>query len=190
MTSPTEAPAPRLRADAARNRARLVHAAREAFAETEDGSTVSMEAVAKRAGVGIGTLYRHFPTRVELLEAVYRERVDELREQADTLVAEKDPWDALAAWLELFVASAASKRAIFAELVAAVGRDSELLTHSRAVLNEIVTELVTSAQQAGQARADVTAADVLSLVSGCSMLQLAPGQAERVLRVVLDGLRP
>ncbi len=190
MTSPTHAPAPRLRADAARNRARLVAEARAAFAEAEDGASVTMEAVAKRAGVGIGTLYRHFPTRTDLMEAVYREHVDELRAQAVALSENGSPWDALASWLELFVSSATQKRAVFTELVATVGRDSDLITHSKASLRETVTELVTAAQQAGEVREDVTAADVLSLVSGCTMMNLGPDQAERVLRVILAGLRP
>lgn len=190
MTTPTEAPAPRLRADAARNRARLVSEARAAFAEAEDGASVTMEAVAKRAGVGIGTLYRHFPTRTELMEAVYREHVDELQARADELRASRSPWDALAEWLMIFVSSASLKRAVFTELVATVGRDSDLITHSKASLRETVSELVAAAQQAGEVRDDVTAADVLSLVSGCTMMHLEGDQADRVMRVILSGLRP
>lgn len=189
MVSRTEAPAPRMRADAARNRARLVSAARGAFREADDPSAVTMEGVAKRAGVGIGTLYRHFPTRLELMEAVYREDVDALGEKARTLVETESPWNALSDWLEVFIEFAAMKRAIFAELVDAIGRDSALITHSRGVLNDTVTDLLTRAQEAGDARADVTPADVVSLVGGCSMMHLAGDQAQRVLRVILDGLR-
>jgi AcrR family transcriptional regulator len=189
VTSPTEAPAPRLRADAARNRAKLVTAARETFRVAEDGAEVTMEAVAKHAGVGIGTLYRHFPTRLALMEAVYRDDVDRLREQARSLSESRPPWEALAAWLEVFLAFAIGKRALFRELVSAIGKDSDLITHSRGVLNEIVTELVVTAQRAGEVREDVTAGDVLSLVSGCTMMNLGTDQAERVLRVILDGLR-
>jgi AcrR family transcriptional regulator len=177
-----------MRADAARNRAKLVTAAREAFHAADDGAEVTMEAVAQRAGVGIGTLYRHFPTRLELMEAVYRDDVDRLREQARELSEGRSPWEALAAWLEVFLTFAIGKRALFHELVGAIGKDSELITHSRGVLNEIVSELVVTAQQAGEVRQDVTAGDVLSLVSGCTMMNLGADQAPRVLRVILDGL--
>jgi AcrR family transcriptional regulator len=149
-----------------------------------------MEAVAKRAGVGIGTLYRHFPTRTELMEAVYAEHVEELRTTARRLSEEHAPGEALTAWLRAFVTSASVKRAIFTELVATVGRDSALITSSKAAMRETVGELVSAAQQAGEIRDDVTAADVLSLVSGCTMMHLEGDQADRVLRVILDGLRP
>lgn len=190
MVSGTEAPAPRMRADAARNRARLVSAAREAFNEADDPATVSMEAVAKGACVGIGTLYRHFPTRLALMEAVYREDVDALGDRAHAMIETESPWDALEGWLRVFLEFAAAHRAVFAELVDAIGRDSALITHSREVLNATVTDLLGRAQRAGAARDDVTAADVLSIVSGCSMMRLADDQAPRVLRVILDGLRP
>jgi AcrR family transcriptional regulator len=189
VTSRTEPAAPRLRADAARNRARLVATAQTAFHEADDAGSVTMEAVAKRAGVGIGTLYRHFPTRLELMEAVYREDVDDLAERAHGLAETESAWDALAEWLRLFIAFAAAKRAIFSELVDAIGKDSALITHSRAVLNDTVTELLVAAQEDGAARSDVTPADVLSIVGGCSMMHLAEDQAQRVLAVILDGLR-
>lgn len=189
MTARTQPAAPRMRADAARNRARLVATARDAFREAEDPASVTMEAVAKRACVGIGTLYRHFPTRLDLMEAVYREDVDTLGARAHTLVETETAWDALAGWLEVFIDFAATKRAIFTELVDAIGKDSALITHSRGVLNDTVTDLLTRAQEAGEARSDVTASDVLSLVGGCSMMRLSGEQAQRVLRVILDGLR-
>jgi len=181
---------PRLRADAARNRARLVAEARAAFGEVDDSASVSMEAVAKRAGVGIGTLYRHFPARSDLMEAVYTEHVEDLRTAAAKLAAELPPFEALAAWLRVFMESASVKRAIVTELVASVGRDSDFLTANKAAMRAAVGNLVSTAQQAGEVRDDVIAADVLSLVSGCTMMHLEGEQAERVLRVVLDGLRP
>jgi AcrR family transcriptional regulator len=189
VTSRTEPGAPRLRADAARNRARLVATAQGAFHEAEDARSVTMEAVAKRAGVGIGTLYRHFPTRLELMEAVYRQDVDTLAERARDLARTEPAWDALADWLRLFIEFAATKRAIFSELIEAIGRDSALITHSRAVLNDTVTELLVSAQEDGGVRSDITPADVLSIVGGCSMMHLEEDQARRVLTVILDGLR-
>src|SRR5690242_16322305 len=103
-STPTEhRDAPKLRADAARNRARLVEAARELFLAAPSDAEVSREQVARQAGVGIGTLYRHFPTRLDLLEAVYREEVDGLEQTAERLTAEHAPYDALERWLEVFV---------------------------------------------------------------------------------------
>lgn len=183
-------PSQRLRADAARNRARLLEAGHDVFQSAGDGADVSMEAVARRAGVGIGTLYRHFPTRLDLLEAVYRNDVDALRTTAEELSATGSEWEALAGWLHAFIGYAATKRAIFRELADAVGRDSALLTHSREVINTTAEDLLGRAQRAGVARPDVTAADVLRLVGGCTLMPNLEGhQAERVLRVVLDGIR-
>jgi AcrR family transcriptional regulator len=183
----TETDAP-MRADAKRNRARLIEAARSTA--REHGADTSLEEIARRAGLGIGTLYRHFPTRLDLLEAVYREDVDALQASADTLVATQSEWDALEEWLGCFVGYAASKRVLFQELVDALGRDSELLTHSRQVINASSSLLVTRAQAAGVVRADVEPGDVLRLVGGCTMM---PGfdlaQRERMLRIVLDGIR-
>ena len=182
--------APKLRADAARNRARLIDAARELFLSGPADAEVSLDQVAKLAGVGIGTLYRHFPTRLDLLEAVYRDEVDVLRETAEKVVPNHTPLEALELWLEAFVDYAATKRHIFHELVEAVGRESELMTHSRAVIFGNAEELVTSAQKAGQVRDDVTSADVLRLVGGCTMMpNFDRAQTRRILKVVMDGLR-
>jgi AcrR family transcriptional regulator len=182
--------APKLRADAARNRARLVEAARELFLSGPSDAEVSLDQIAKKAGVGIGTLYRHFPTRLDLLEAVYRDEVDALRETAEKVVPNHTPVEALELWLEAFVDYAATKRQVFHELVEAVGRESELMTHSRAVIFGKAEELVTSAQKAGQVRADVTSSDVLRLVGGCTMMpNFDRAQTRRILKVVMDGLR-
>jgi AcrR family transcriptional regulator len=190
MTDTTRDAAPKLRADAARNRARLVEAARTLFLAGPADAEVSLEQVAREAGVGIGTLYRHFPTRLDLLEAVYRDEVDVLRETAEKVVADHTPFDALALWLEAFVDYAATKRHIFHELVEAVGRESELMTHSRAVIFGTAESLVTAAQEAGEVRADVTSADVLRLVGGCTMMpNFDRAQTRRILTVVMDGLR-
>jgi len=180
--------APRLRADAARNRAKLVATARDVF--TTAGGSASLEQIAKAAEVGIGTLYRHFPTRLDLLEAVYRDEVDVLRESAEKVVANHTPVEALELWLVAFVDYAATKRHIFAELVEAMGRESALMTHSRAVIYETAEQLVVAAQQAGQIRADVTSPDVLRLVGGCTMMpNFDREQTERILTIVMDGLR-
>jgi len=186
----TNDPAPKLRADAARNRARLIEAARELFLSGPVDAEVSLEQVAKKAEVGIGTLYRHFPTRLDLLEAVYRDEVDVLRETAEKVVPNHTPVDALELWLEAFVDYAATKRHIFHELVEAVGRESELMTHSRAVIFGTAEGLVKAAQDAGQVRTDVSSNDVLRLVGGCTMMpNFDRAQTRRILKVVMDGLR-
>jgi AcrR family transcriptional regulator len=185
-----QAGAPKLRADAARNRARLVEAARELFLSGPADAEVSLEQVARQAGVGIGTLYRHFPTRLDLLEAVYREEVDGLAQAADRFGSAYPPFEALERWLEVFIDYAATKKHIFHELVEATGRDSELVTHSRAVMTGAAERMVGGAQEAGVVRRDVTAPDVIRLVGGCTMMpNFDRAQARRVLKVVMDGLR-
>src|ERR1700712_3646213 len=111
------------RADARRNRDKLVSAAPEGFAE--HGPAASLDDIARRAEVGIGTLYRHFPTRHALLEAVYLEEVEAICQSAEGL-SELDPWDALTTWLRRFVGYAATKRALAEELLAVTGADSEV----------------------------------------------------------------
>jgi AcrR family transcriptional regulator len=188
-TTATEAPAPKLRADAARNRARLVEAAREVFLAAAPDAEVPLEQVARHAGVGIGTLYRHFPTRLDLLEAVYREEVDGLRQAAEELSAAHPPLEALQSWLEVFADYAATKRHIFHELVEATGRDSELMTHSRATMTAAAEKMVGGAQDAGEIRKDITALDVIRLVGGCTMMpNFDRAQLRRIMKVVMDGL--
>ena len=187
---PSEAisPARPMRADARRNYERLTAAARAAL--TERGGEVSMEEIARRANVGIGTLYRHFPTRLDLLEAVYREDVETLASSAETLMATESEWAALEQWLHLYIGYAATKRVLMQELVDAVGKDSELLTHSRRAINEALTAVLARAQEAGVARRDVQPSDLLRLVGGCAMMpHLEPDQQERMLLIVLDGIR-
>ena len=182
--------APKLRADAVRNRARLVEAARALFLAAPVDAEVSLEQVAREAGVGIGTLYRHFPTRLELLEAVYREEVDGLRQSAEQLTADHPPLEALERWLEVFIDYAATKKHIFHELVEATGRDSELITHSRATMTAAAEQIVGAAQQSGDIRTDVNPPDVLRLVGGCTMMpNFDRAQLDRILKVVIDGLR-
>jgi AcrR family transcriptional regulator len=181
-------PARPMRADARRNYDRLISAARAAL--TEHDGDVSLEEIARRAGVGIGTLYRHFPTRLDLLEAVYREDVEALAQSAETLMSSQPEWEALEQWLHLFIGYAATKRVLFQELLEAVGKDSELLTHSRQAINNAATTVLARAQGAGAARSDVQPGDLLRLVGGCTMMpHLEPDQQERMLQIVLDGIR-
>ena len=177
-----------MRADAQRNYERLVVAAREVLRES--GAEASLEEIARRAGVGIGTLYRRFPTRLSLLEAVYREDVDALGQQTARLVESEEPWAALEHWVWALLDYAATKRALFQELVDAVGRDSELLTHSRQAVNDAAAAVLRNAQSAGVARKDVEPSDLLRLVGGCTMMgELDGAQQKRVVSIVLAGIR-
>ncbi|MEU7587556.1 helix-turn-helix domain-containing protein [Micromonospora sp. NPDC049230] len=171
------------RADARRNYDALIVAAREAFAE--NGAAASLEDVARRAGVGIGTLYRNFPSRRHLFEAVYVEEVRALSRSAEDL-AELPPWDALVAWLHRFVAYVATKRALAEQLL----HDSEIFTSCRTEIYAAGEPLMRRAQAAGAVRADVSFDDVIRLISGLTMAQFpSPEQRDRVLGVALDGLR-
>lgn len=170
------------RADARRNYEALVAAAREAFGER--GTAASLEEIARRAQVGIGTLYRHFPTRRELLEAVYVDEVEALCRSAAEL-ADLPPWDAFVAWINRFVAYVATKRALAEELV-----DSEVFRGCRTAIYAAGEPMLRRAQEAGVARPDATFDDVLRLLSGITTAQFTePGQRERVLGFALDGLR-
>ncbi|WP_199723609.1 TetR/AcrR family transcriptional regulator [Micromonospora sp. CV4] len=172
------------RADARRNYDALIAAARDAFAE--HGAAASLEDVARRAGVGIGTLYRNFPSRRHLFEAVYVEEVRALSRSAADL-AELPPWDALVAWLHRFVAYVATKRALAEELL----HDSEIFRSCRTEIYAAGEPLMNRAQAAGEVRDDIGFDDVVRLISGLTMAQFpAPEQRDRVLGVALDGLRP
>jgi len=180
-----------MRADARRNYELLLAKAAEAFIE-RGADDVSLEEIARRAGVGIGTLYRHFPTRQDLLEAVYRDQVELLAAQADKLLAADAPGPALAQWLAAFVAFGGTKRSLSAALLATLGKDNELMTTCGTLLREATAALVIRGQEAGAVRADVEAADVMRLVHGMIMANAhAPGhagQTDRMLNVVVAGL--
>jgi len=175
-----------MRADARRNYERLVAAAREEFAD--QGASAPLEAVAERAGVGIGTLYRHFPTRQALLEAVYADEVQAIALAAQEL-ADTPPWDALSDWLRQYVGFAATKRELMdAMLEAAPG--SDVLATCRTVLSQAGGELVERAQQAEVLRPDVEFIDIARMVGQIGVTPNAdPQEKERMLRIVLDGLR-
>lgn len=178
------------RADARRNYQRLLAAAAAAFTE-RGADTVSLEEIARRAGVGIGTLYRHFPTRQALLEAVYRDQVDGLDARARELMTAQSPGAALADWVTALVAFGKTKRSLTTALLEVLDKDSEPLSSCRAVLCNATDALLARAQTAGAARADVKGTDVIRLAHGVSMAADVggdPGQADRMLALVLDGL--
>jgi AcrR family transcriptional regulator len=175
------------RADARRNYDKLLSAALAAF--EEQGTDASLEDIARRAGVGIGTLYRHFPTRQALLEAVYIGEVEEMSRSAAGL-ADLEPWDALATWLRRYVGFAATKRALLAAMMATMDKDAEVFTSCRAAITDAGGQLLARAQEAGVVRPDTTFSDVVRMVSGIAAIPAAePGQVQRILDVALDGLR-
>jgi AcrR family transcriptional regulator len=175
------------RADAQRNRERLLSAALDAFAE--GGESTSLEAIARRAGVGIGTLYRHFPKRQDLLEAVYVGEVELLcRVAADG--AELPPWEGLRSWLLRFVDYLATKRALAEELLPYLGRDAEFFRGCRTAFYAAGEPLLQRAQEAGVVRPDVTFDEVIRMVSAIGKLSSDDrAQTERILAMALDGLR-
>jgi AcrR family transcriptional regulator len=175
------------RADARRNYDALIAAAREAF--TERDQSASLEDIARRAGVGIGTLYRHFPTRTDLVQAVYVQEVEALASRAAEH-AGKDPWDGLVAWLHGFVDYIATKQALADELFAIAEHNAAVFSGCRASLNEAGQPLLEAAQKAGEARTDVTIEEVVKMVAAIAKMPAdSPEQIERVLDLALDGLR-
>jgi AcrR family transcriptional regulator len=177
------------RADAKRNYERLVGAARAVFAQ--QGGGASMEAIAKEAGVGAGTLYRHFPKRIDIVEAVYREDVDELTTVAHTAVATVEPWPALVTWLEAFVRYASGKRRFVTELHEAFEKNPDLRVVSRERIEAALSVVLTRAQEAGVVRRDLDAPDLMQLLSSmCMSATLTPDQSSRLLVMIEDGLRP
>jgi AcrR family transcriptional regulator len=178
------------RADAARNVERLVAVAREAFAEK--GPDASLDDIARRAGVGPGTLYRHFPTRLALLEAVYREVVDGLCAEGERLRATEPPAEALIDWLRWFVGYVGEKHGLAAALTSA-GGDHAVFKQSRERVYGIGGALLDDAKAAGAIRSDVALADLFSLVSAIAQAGERAASdtdlSERLLGLALDGLR-
>ncbi|TPW76568.1 TetR/AcrR family transcriptional regulator [Schumannella soli] len=173
------------RADAARNYDALVAAAREIFAR--DGSGASLEEIARSAGVGIGTLYRNFPTRDDLIEAVYVEEVQSLvlaAQATESLPSEK----ALGAWLERFLEYVGTKRALLEGLN---NRESTVFAQCRSVMYGSGEPVLQRAQAAGAVRGDVSISDVVRLISGVAGVVVDDdAQRDRLIQLAMDGLRP
>jgi AcrR family transcriptional regulator len=175
------------RADALRNYESVLAAAREAFAE--GGESTSLEEIARRAGVGIGTLYRNFPNRQALLEALYAEEVEEVCRTAEQLL-DAEPWEALAAWVDRFVAYMSTKRALVSELGDNLDPKAPLFMNCRGALFSSGEPLLARAQAAGVARPDVTIGELMQMIMGITKLPMGePGQTERLVGIALDGLR-
>jgi AcrR family transcriptional regulator len=178
------------RADAIRNRERVLEAAKAVF--SQGGAEASLEAVARHAGVGIGTLYRHFPTREALYEAVYRREVDQLVELAKRLEAKMAPIEALRHWLQAGVEFMATKKGMAAALAMAAHGSSELVAYSLDQLTRALGKLLQRAAAAGEIRADIDPEDLLRTLVGMCYAHDRPGWQAKVLRLVdvfIDGLR-
>ncbi len=189
MTSPTT-PARAPRADAERNRLLLLAAAQRAFAE--HGEQVALERIAKQAGVGIGTLYRHFPTRAALVEAVYRSELARLQQSADALLRELPPAPAMRTWMDRFADYVATKRGMADTLRALVAEGTITRSETRAGLAAAIARMLDAGAAAGTLRGDVDPEDVLSSIVGVFLTTGASeqrAQAGRMLDLLMAGLR-
>ena len=178
------------RADSARNRQSLIDAAKAGFSEV--GLNVSLEEISRRAGVGIGTLYRHFPTREAVVEAVYRREVEHLAEAVPQLLETSPAGEALHKWMHLFVDYIATKRLIAPSLAAAAVRGSSLHTTSVELITRALTTLVKRAVASGDVRKDIDPSDLLRALVGVSYGNPDAGwqaSARRLVDILMDGLR-
>ena len=177
-----------LRADARRNRERLVAAARDVFAE--QGVSASMEAIARKAGVGVGTLYRHFPTRLDVVEAVYEEDVQELTDAAQRAVSTLEPLPAVEAFFDSFLSYAQTKKTLLTELRQAFEKNPAMRSRNRDRIDASFDLVIERAKQAGVVRNDVSGSDITQLVGPiCTNESLSPDQTKRLMGMILDGWR-
>jgi AcrR family transcriptional regulator len=185
-------PAPRKpRADARRNRERILEIARKAF--TRSGANISLDDVAKQAGVGAGTLYRHFPTREALLEAVYRSEVERLAAAERELSAKLPPSEALRAWMLLFIKYIAAKQIIAPALNSLVGGHSKVFEATRGQVQGAIHALVERAIESGDMRPDIDPVDLLRALIGVSNVASGPDwqeSARRLVNILILGSRP
>jgi AcrR family transcriptional regulator len=180
----------RLRSDAARNRSRVLDVAYEAFAA--EGLGVPIDEIARRAGVGPGTVYRHFPTKESLFQAIVANRIEQLVDHARALADAQDPGDALFAFLATMVAEGATDQGLV-DALAGVGFDfADAAPGAEQRFIATLGDMLTRAQQAGAVRSDIDAHDLKTLLVGCQAMQRYSGDADvtdRVLAIVRDGLR-
>jgi len=177
----------RIRSDAHRNRQRLLETASAAFAAS-DGTTVSLEAIARGAGVGIGTLYRHFPNREALVEAVYQTELADVAASADDLLTRHPPAVALRHWMDRYAGFVAAKRGMAESLRAMFAAGVVQPTDTRASIVGAVDTLLRSGGADGSLRADVRADDVVSSLIGIFLASASTDQAGRMLDLLVDGL--
>jgi AcrR family transcriptional regulator len=192
MAAKVPKPAPRKpRADARRNRQRLLEIAKKAF--TRSGAGISLDEVARQAGVGAGTLYRHFPTRDALLEAVYRTEVEKLAAAERKFAGTMPPIDALRAWMLLFVDYIAAKQIIAPALNTLVGGPSKVFESTGHQIKGAIRALVKRAIESGDIRPDLEPLDLLRALVGVSYVASAPDwpqSARRLVEILIAGSRP
>ncbi|MEU0692300.1 TetR/AcrR family transcriptional regulator [Streptomyces uncialis] len=180
-----------MRSDARRNRERLLAAAHEVFAD--HGTDASLEDVARRAGVGIGTLYRHFPTRHALMSAVFEDAVSDLLSRSRALLDAPQSCTALVDWLRAIITHASEYRGLSHALMSACHDDSSALARCSTPMREAGTALLTRAQRSGAVRADVSVSDLMQLTNAIALAAEAtpddPGLADRLLNLTLRGIR-
>ncbi|HEY0803394.1 MAG TPA: TetR/AcrR family transcriptional regulator [Steroidobacteraceae bacterium] len=179
------------RADAQRNHERILEIAKQAF--TRSGANISLDDVGKQAGVGAGTLYRHFPTRDALLEAVYRSEVEKLAAAEKQFAATMTPIEALRAWMLLFVDYIATKQIIAPALNTLVGKPSKLFEASIAQIRAAIHALVERAIESGDIRSDLDPMDLLRALVGVSNVASVPDwsqSAKRLVQILIIGSRP
>lgn len=179
----------RVRADAARNRARVLEVAYQTFAA--DGLSVPVDEIARRAGVGAGTVYRHFPTKEALFQAVIADRMHRIIDKGHALLKSKHPGDALFAFLRLMVLQWGATDRGLVEALAGVGIEiSSAAPEAEADFLDLLTDLLRAAQRAGTVRPDVDVLEVKTLLVGCQAMQSYNAElAAKVTDVALDGLR-
>jgi len=187
----SQPPGRKPRSDARRNRDRILEVAKAAF--TRSGADASLDDIAKQAGVGPGTLYRHFPTRDGLIEAVYRTEVEKLAAAQRELSAKLPPIDALRAWMMLFVDYIATKQIIAPALNSVVGGPSRLYDSSRVQVTGAINALVKTAMESGDMRKDLEPFDLLRALIGVSNVATGPDwqeSAKRLVDILITGSRP
>jgi AcrR family transcriptional regulator len=184
---PNQTPELRRRADAARNRERILAAAAAAFADS--GAEVSMAEISRRAGVGMATLYRNFPSRRQLLEALYAERIRDLCEAARTVDGET-PGAAFAAWLQQFFVFVTAKRAIAAELLEHSDGGNPVLGEGRTLVLAAGRPLLQTAQRAHEVRSDLTLEQITDMLVAIGRIHGDSSYLEPILQAALDGLKP
>ena len=180
----------RLRADAERNRTRLLEAARAAFAS--GATTVALEQIARDSGVGIGTLYRHFPTREALVEALYRKERDDLCASADELLGQHPPEQALRAWMDRFADYVAAKREMADALRAVFAAGGVTVSQSRSQLTDAVRTILDAGIAAGTLRDDVRPEDIVATIVGMFTATSLDGgheQLERMFDLLMNAVR-
>jgi AcrR family transcriptional regulator len=181
----------KLRSDAQRNRERILEVAKEAF--TRFGADASLDDIAKQASVGAGTLYRHFPTRDALIEAVYRSEVEKLAAASRRLAETMPPIEALRTWMLLLVDYIAAKHIIAPALNSIVGGPLRLYEGSRSLIQGAIDELVKRAKKNGDLRKDLDASDLLRALIGVSHMGSSPDwqpSARRLVEILIAGSRP